>query len=488
MVMPGIHDMHAHPVQGGFQEQVECSFPFTTPLDAIALRVRACAAKTPKGAWIRGGQWAAETLESDRPPTRALLDAAAPDHPVFLIDSTYHNAWVNSRALALLGIDAKTPDPSGGVIVREPGGAPTGVLIDNAAYHAMKRLPVNTPEQYQAAIRWAVAKMNALGVVAMKDALADGHAARAYAALDRAGKLDMRVGTSRPWRASWTESDADEARNLERWRDDETAHVRSGFAKIFVDGIPPTRTAALLEPYAPDPKHAAGFKGELQHSPADLNAALVKLDALGLTVKMHATGDAALRAGLDAIAAARKANGDSGLRHEIAHAELASPRTCRASRSSARSPSSRRSSGTRPARAGDGRGDRPRAREPLLADQDDARRRRAPGLRLRLAVGRATPSPWPESKPWSRAATLRKARRARPRAGHPLADALAIFTRNGASALRLEKESGSIEVGKTADLIVLDRNLFEIPPEQIGDTVVLETVFEGRVVSAHRAR
>ena len=129
---------------------------------------------------------------------------------------------MNSRALALLGIDAKTPDPSGGVILREKGGAPSGILIDNAAYGAMKRLPLRTPEQYQAAIKWAVAKMNALGVTAMKDALADGHAVTAYAALDRAGQLDMRVATSRPWHATWTESDADEARNLEHWRDDET--------------------------------------------------------------------------------------------------------------------------------------------------------------------------------------------------------------------------------------------------------------------------
>jgi predicted amidohydrolase YtcJ len=486
MAMPGIHDMHAHPVQGGFQELVECSFPFTTPLDEVVERVRACAAKTPKGAWIRGGQWAAETLETDRPPTRARLDAAAPDHPVFLIDSTYHNAWVNSRALALLGIDAKTPDPGGGVIVRDASGAPTGVLIDNAAYHAMKRLPVNTPEQYQAAIRWAVAKMNALGVVAMKDALADGHATRAYAALDRAGKLDMRVGTSRPWRASWTESEADEARNLENWREDETARVRTGFAKIFVDGIPPTRTAAMLEPYAPDPKHAAGFKGALQHSPADLNAALVKLDALGLTVKMHATGDAALRAGLDAIAAARKANGDSGLRHEIAHAELASPPDV-----------------PRFARLGAIAELSPILWYPTPLVQVMAEvigRERAnrfwPIKTLRdagalLVYGSdwpsvvPTPSPWPgiEAMVTRRDPYGEEPGSLGPEQAIPLADALAIFTRNGASALRMEKESGSIEVGKSADLIVLDRNLFEIPPEEISDTRVLETVFEGRVVS-----
>ncbi|MGH2901900.1 MAG: amidohydrolase, partial [Solirubrobacteraceae bacterium] len=326
---------------------------------------------------------------------------------------------------------------------------------------------------------------NALGIVAMKDALADGHAVTAYAALDRAGKLDMRVATSRPWRATWTESDADEARNLEHWADDQTPHVRTGFAKIFVDGIPPTRTAAMLEPYLPDPKHAPGFKGELQHSPADLNAALVRLDALGLTVKMHATGDAALRAGLDAIAAARKANGDSGLHHEVAHAELASPadipRFVQLGAIAELSPILWYPTPLVQVMAeviGRERADRFWPIKTLL----DAG--------VLMVYGSDWPSVVPSPSPWpgiEAMVTRRDPYGVAPGALAPeqaigLTDAIAIFTRNGSVAMRLEKETGSIEVGKLADLIVLDRNLFEIPPEQIGDTQVIETVFEGRVV------
>ena len=488
MAMPGIHDMHAHPVEGGFQHLYECSFPFTTPLGAIVEQVRKCAARAAKGEWIRGGQWAAETLESNRPPTRALLDAAAPDHPVFLIDSTYHNAWVNSQALARLGIDASTPDPAGGVIVRDAAtGAPTGILFDNAAYGAMKRLPLRTDAQYRAAIQWAVAVVNALGVTALKDALADGHAVKAYAALDRAGKLDLRVATCRPWRATWTESDADEARNLEHWADDQTVHVRTGFAKIFVDGIPPTRTAAMLDPYLPDPKHGAGFKGELQHSQADLDAALIRLDGLGLTVKMHATGDGALRAGLDAIAAARKANGSSYLRHEIAHAELASPADIPRFKSldavAELSPILWYPSPLVEVMAtviGRERADR---FWPIKSMRDTG---------VQMVSGSDWPSVVPSPSPWpgiEAMVTRRDPEGVAPGALAPdqaigLADAIAIYTRNGATALRLEAETGSIEPGKSADLIVLDRNLFEIPPAQISDTQVLETVFEGRVVSS----
>ena len=486
MVMPGIHDMHLHPIEGGFQALVECTFPFVTPLDQIVAKVKDCAAHKAKGEWIRGGQWAAETLSTSTPPTLAMLDAAAPDNPVFLIDSTFHNAWVNSRALEALGIDAHTPDPKGGVIVRDAGTHDaTGILFDNAAYYAMKRLPVRSEAQYEAAVQWAVAKLNSVGVVAMKDALADGYSVRAYAALDRAGKLNLRVATSRPWRATWTESDADEARNRVHWRDDETPHVRTGFAKIFVDGIPPTRTAVMLEPYLADAAHGANFKGELQHTPADLDAALVELDKLGLTVKMHATGDGSARAALDAIAAARKANGASGLRHEIAHAELISPV------------------------------DIPRFRElDAVAELSPILWYPGPLVEMMATVmGRAraeqfwpiksmldakvtmvygsdwpsvvpTPNPWPgieamvtRKDPYSSSSATLGADQA-----ISLADALRIFTRNGADAMRLGDSSGSLEVGKFADFVVLERNLFDIAPEDIGDTEVLQTVFEGRVV------
>ncbi len=488
MVMPGIHDMHIHPIEGGFQRLVECTFPFVTPLVDIVAKVSSCAQAKNKGEWIRGGQWAAETLATQQPPTLALLDAAAPDNPVFLIDSTYHNAWVNSRGLKELGIDASTPDSHGGVIVRDAQSkVPTGILFDNAAYFAMKRLPKRSDAEYQAAARWAVATVNALGVTAMKDALADGYSVRAYAALDRAGKLDMRVATSRPWRATWTESDEEEARNRSHWRDDQTPRVRTGFAKIFVDGIPPTRTAVLLEPYLPDAKHGAGFKGELQHSQADLDAALIELDKLGLTVKMHATGDGGARAALDAIAAARKANGDSGLRHEVAHAELIAatdiPRFKALDAVAELSPILWYPSPLVAMMSQVIGRERAQQFWPIKSMHDAG---------VKMIYGSDWPSVVPSPSPWPgiEAMVTRKdpygqvAGALGPEQALRLADVLVIFTRNGAQAMRMEKDSGSIEIGKSADMIVLDRNLFDIAPEQISDTQVLETLFEGRVVSS----
>ncbi len=486
MAMPGIHDMHLHPVEGGFQHLVECSFPFTTPLAGIVERVGACAAAAPKGSWIRGGQWAAETLETDKPPTREMLDAAAPDNPVYLIDSTYHNAWVNSRALAELDIAATTPDPDGGVIVRDKTShEATGILFDNAAYNAMKQLPKRSDSEYKAAILWAVAQLNSFGIVAMKDALADGYAVRAYAALDRAGRLNVRVATSRPWHASWTEAQVDEDRNLEHWVDDQTPHVRTGYAKIFVDGIPPTRTAVMLDAYAPDGKHAVDFKGDLQHPQAALNAALIRLDKLGLTVKMHATGDGSVRAGLDAIAAARAANGSSGLRHEMAHAELIHADDMARFKAlgavAELSPILWYPSPLVETMASVIGRERANRFWPIRALRDAG---------AEMIYGSDWPSVVPSPNPWPGIEAMVTRRdpygvapgQLEPEQAIGLGDAIAIFTRNGAGALGLEADSGYIATGRRADLIVLDRNIFDIPPEQISDTQVLETVFEGRVV------
>jgi hypothetical protein len=247
----------------------------------------------------------------------------------------------------------------------------------------------------------------------------------------------------------------------------------------------------MLEPYLPDPKHGADFKGVLQHSPADLDAAVTKLDKLGLTVKMHATGDGSLRAGLDAIAAARKANGDSGLRHEIAHGELAHPDDI---------------ARFKPLGAVAELSPILWYPTPLVAVMAEViGRERAnrfwPIKTMRdagvvMVYGSDWPSVVPSPSPWPGIEAMVTRRdpygqlpgALAPEQAIPLADTLEIFTRNGALAMRLEAQTGSIEPGKSADLIVLDRNLFDIPPEQISDTVVLETVFEGRVVHTQSSR
>ena len=197
MLMPGIHDMHAHPMQGGEKHKFQCSFPFTVTVDEIVAILTECAANTQKGEWIRGGQWAIELMASDTVPHKKILDAITTEHPIYLGDSTVHGAWLNSKALEVLEITRETADPAGGVIVREPNSMePTGILIDNAAYDVLKEIPRYSVEQYETALEWAMLEMNKVGVTAVKDALADRHALIAYKNLDRAGRLTMKISTS----------------------------------------------------------------------------------------------------------------------------------------------------------------------------------------------------------------------------------------------------------------------------------------------------
>lgn len=482
MLMPGIHDMHAHPMEAGEKYNFQCAFPFTFTVDQIVAKLTECAAETPPGEWIRGGQWAMELMETDTVPHKDILDAITREHPIYLGDSTVHAAWLNSRGLAEMGIDADTPDPQGGVIIREPGSMePTGILVDNAAYNIISKLPAYSEEQYKDALEWSMRAMNKVGVTTVKDALTDGRSLKAYKGLDESGRLTMKVSASIAWRMLWT----DYEKNVRERADYATENVGTEFIKIMLDGIPPTRTSAMLDPYLPDEKHGDNFTGKLIHSPERLTEDMIYLDGQGLTVKVHATGDRAVRVTLDAVEAARKANGDSGLRHEISHAELIHP------------------------------DDIPRFNQlnviaefspilwypsPLVEVMtqvigEERANRFWPARALleagaHVIYGSDWPSVVPDPNPWPGVEAL--VTRRDPYGNFPgalwaeqavdLETALQIFTINGAVAGKHADRTGSIEVGKSADFIVLDRNLFEIPPEDISDTQVLLTVVSGREV------
>ena len=482
MLMPGIHDMHVHPMEAGEKYNFQCAFPFTFTVAEIVEKLTECAAETPPGEWIRGGQWAMELLESDTVPHKAILDAVTIEHPIYLGDSTVHAAWLNSPGLAAMGIDRETPDPQGGVIMRDPdSGDPTGVLVDNAAYNILKELPVYTDEQYQTALAWSMHEMNKVGVTTIKDALADARSLRAYRDLDESGRLTMKVSTSIAWKMFWT----DYEKNVRERAEYATDNVGTEFIKIMLDGVPPTRTSAMLDPYLPDEKHGDSFTGKLIHSPATLTEDMIYLDGQGLTVKVHATGDRAVRVTLDAVEAARKANGDSGMMHEISHAELIHP------------------------------DDIPRFKElnviaefsPILwypsplvqvmsqvIGEERANRFWPTQLLLQagahIIYGSDWPSVVPDPNPWPGIEAM--VTREDPYGNFPgrlwaeqavdLETALRIFTINGAVAGKQADRTGTIEVGKSADFIVLDRNLFDIPVQDIGDTQVVLTVVSGEEV------
>ena len=487
MAMPGMFDIHIHPVDGAMAVLYDCSFSFTSTVEEILEHVAGCVAGAEAGEWVRGGQWAVGLATLDQSIDAGLLDTVAPDNPVFLMDSTVHNAWVNSLALERLSIGPDTPDPAGGSIVRDSEGMPIGILIDDAAYNAISTLPDYSPDQYEDALAWIVAMLNRYGVTGFKDAIAEAGALRAYSALDQSDRLNARVAASLIWKRAWIQSHEEHQLNIEQRDSYRSERVNPDFIKIFLDGIAPSRTAYMLEPYLPHDAFPTDFRGEPLHDSATLAEDVINFDAQGLTVKMHAVGDGALRQGLDAIEAARAANGPSGLRHEISHAgimhaddigrfaelgaipELApilwypvpgvvEAQTAAIGRERAEFSFPIRSlveSGAEPAFGSDW---------PAVVP---------------------TPNPWPgiEALLTRRDPYLEDPQEAKwPEQAVDLETALEIVTINGARALKVADIAGSIDVGKSADLIVLDRNLFEIPAADIADTQVLTTILEGSTI------
>jgi len=482
MVMPGIHDTHNHPSDAGVGKTIECSF-LTYVLDEAIAAMKACLADIPAGEWLRGGQWNEGLFAGTDKSPREILDEVAPEHPVFLMDWSVHNAWVNSRALEMFGITDETPDPSGGVIVRDPqSGDATGILLDNAAYDYRRELPKYTLQQRSDALAWSIEQLAAVGITTFKEALVTTANMEAYAVLEAKGALPLNVKTNLTWKSSWANSHDEEIALIDTRAEHASERIDTDFAKIMLDGIPPTYTAALLEPYEPSEAFGDDWRGKLMHTPEDLAADVTALDARGLTVKIHATGDRSLRVALDAIEAARKANGASGLIHEVSHAEMIHA------------------------------DDIPRFAElNVAAEMCPILWYPIPGLDWDVWLGPErskvwpvktlvesgalviygsdwpvvpTPNPWPgiESMVTRSDPTGASDVQDWPEQSVDLATTIRIFTYNGAIANKVGDESGSLEVGKDADFIVLDRNIFEVHISEVGETQVLQSVVGGKVV------
>lgn len=481
MMMPGIHDTHIHPYDGGIGKTVQCSF-LTAVLDEALKALQDCLADIPEGQWLRGGQWNDGLFIGTTKAPKHILDEIAPNHPVFLMDWSVHNAWLNSSALELLGIDDETPDPSGGVIVRDlQTGEATGILLDNAAYEPRRSLPAYSLQQRSDALAWSIKQIMSYGITTFKAALVTTENMEAYADLQAKGAIPFNIKTSLSWKSAWANSHEDELALIDARADFVSDRIDTDFAKIMLDGIPPTYTAAMLEPYLPSEGFGDRWRGKLMFEPEQLGADLIELDSRGLTVKIHATGDRSARAALDAIEVARMKNGDSGLIHEVSHAELIHP------------------------------DDIPRFVElNVAAEMCPILWHPIPGLDWEAWLGPerkvwpvrnlvesgalvvygsdwpvvATPNPWPGIESMVTRADPSGLSDATLWADQSvdLETTIRIFTHNGAIANKVGDTSGSLEVGKDADFILLDRNIFDVPITEVGETKVLLSVVGGNEV------
>ncbi|HSE52809.1 MAG TPA: amidohydrolase, partial [Gemmatimonadales bacterium] len=476
MVLPGFHDTHMHP-RGG----VGLGEPRLEDLEsreAILDSVRSYATAHPELPWIRGRGWQLPVFPGAN-PRKEWLDSVVADRPVYLSAADGHSAWVNSRALALAGVTGETPDPPNGRIERDPRtGEPSGTLRESAAELVARHLPRRTAQEIEAGLRRALAMANAFGITSLYEADADPELLAAYAELDRAGLLTARVkaALSTDPRAGPVQVDS-----LRAWRGRYagTRYFSPRAAKIFVDGVIEAKTAALLAPY-----EGSLERGEPNLSPGALDTLVATLDAAGFQVHTHAIGDRAVRMSLDAFAFARRHNGPRDARPMIAHLELIDSADIARFATLGVVPSfqplwayadSYIRDLTEPV-LGPARsrwlypiGSVSRAGAPLAAGSDWSVSSMNPLQAIQVAITRRPPdaTTGPAWLPEQRVS---------------LATMLTAYSEGGAWAAGEESRLGTLEVGKAADLIVLDRHLYRIPPGEIHGAKVLLTLLEGREV------
>ncbi|MGI5231983.1 amidohydrolase [Actinoallomurus sp. CA-142502] len=485
LLVPGFQDAHVHPVGGGL-ELGRCDLSGAVTLEEYRRRIRAYADAHPDLPWITGGGWSLETFPGGT-PTRTELDALVPDRPVHLANRDHHGAWVNTRALELAGITAATPDPVDGRIEREVGGGPSGMLQEGAMRLVGDLVPAPTAEEELEALLRAQALLHSYGITAWQDAIvganpvtADG--APAYLAAVRDGSLTARVVGALWWdRARGAEQISELVERRERLTG---GRLRATSVKIMQDGIAENHTAAMLGPYLTACGHASDNAGISFVDPEALRAYVTALDAAGFQVHFHALGDRAVREALDAVEAARRANGWTDTRPHLAHLQVVHPDDVPRFRALGAA------ANLQPLWA---------VHEPQMDEltipflgAERAAWQYPFGDLLRAGATLVAGSDWPVSSPDPIQGMHVAVNRRLPGVAAPaflpgqrldLGTALAAYTAGGAYANHLD-DTGTIAPGMLADLVVLDRDPFAGPPEEIAATRVLRTYVGGERVYA----
>ena len=476
-VVPGFYDSHVHLLGSGLR-LAQVALKDAKDEAEFGRRLRAFDGKLPRDRWLLGGEWDHDRTFKGVLPTAALIDKYVPNRPVFLRRYDGHMGVVNSRALQLAAISARTADPPGGIIYRKPGGKqPTGLLRDNAMNLIERLIPPISEGEMVEAVRAALDEARRCGVTSVQDM--DGSDAptrrrllRLYQRLAKSSKLTVRVDLRWPL-AAWN----DLARlGVEAGLGDDW--VKIGGVKGFVDGSLGSSTAKMFDPYVNEP----GSTGVYVTPLGRLREYIREADKAGLSVAVHAIGDRANAELLDIFAEVAKANGPRDRRFRIEHAQHLRPQDYRRFRElgviASMQPYHAIDDGRwAESRIGGKRCASSYANRALL----DAGAKVAfgsdwsvaplnPLLGIDAAVNRRTldgkhPKGWfPEQK-------------------IGVAEAVEAYTLTSAYAAFQEKDCGSLEKGKLADLVVLSRDILaKGEQDRIADTEVLLTVVGGKVV------
>ena len=487
LLLPGFVDAHVHPPLAGRNLLTIDLDPLTSRADYLHA-VAAHADANPGARWITGGGWAMEHFPGGL-PTRADLDAVVADRPVFLYNRDVHGAWVNSVTLRIAGIDRWTPDPADGRIERDQlTGEPTGMLHEGAAYAVHDRyVPQPDLAGWQAAILAAQDHLHTLGVTSWQDAWVTPATEAAYAGLAADGRLTANVVGALWWeRSQGLEQIPALAARREQTTSAGGRRFRPTTVKIMTDGVLENRTGALLEPYCDGCGGPGDSSGLTFVDPAELAAAVTDLDSRGFQVHLHAIGDRAVRQGLDAFTTARQANGPNGNRHHIAHLQLVHPQdlprfaalevvaNCQTYWAQSEPQMDELTVpflGPERAAWQYPFGDLLASGARLAMGSDWPVTTANPLEQIEVAVTRVDPQNR-ENAPFL------------PHQRLTIDEAVTAFTAGSAYVNHDDHDTGTIEVGKRADLVVLDRDIFAADTGPIAEATVLVTVASGQIVHA----
>jgi predicted amidohydrolase YtcJ len=466
-VIPGLIDAHAHVFNlGMFLRTVD--LVGTSGVEEIAARVREAAAGRPEGQWVLGRGWDQNDWAVQVFPTAAALDSAAPDHPVWLTRVDGHAGWANRRAMELAGITAETPDPEGGRIVRDGAGNATGVFIDNAEDLIEAAIPAPSPDELAARLDAAQDRMVSVGLTGVHDMGTEAEEVELLREWAEAGRLLPRIVSYLDSSDTTLMSDLDSIAAAGLAGAGDRFRIRG--VKFYADGALGSRGAALLEPYSDDP----GNEGLLVTPPATLETQVGRARELGLQPAIHAIGDRGNQVALDAIAAA---GGSSRIEHAQVVAPEDIPRFAELDVIASMQPT--------------------HATSDMYWAEDRVGPERIQGayawrrmLDAGVALACGSDFPVESANPFFGlyAAVTRQDQENLPaggwRPGERLTreEALACFTRWVAEAAGMESEVGSLQMGKRADFLVLDRDIMDVDAEEIWRTQVLRTVIDGETV------
>ncbi|PYI49701.1 MAG: amidohydrolase [Verrucomicrobia bacterium] len=473
LVLPGFNDAHVHFIQGGAQlDQVQLT-DAASP-EEFAKRIAAQAKKTPKGEWILGGRWDETKWPKQELPTKELVDGVTGSAPIFVERYDGHEALANSAAMKLAGVDAKTKDVPGGVIVRNASGNPTGIFKDAAEELIYKAIPPISHEQRVRVARRALEHAASLGVTSVQHMNPEFADVAAYSELAEKGELTTRIYAV-PMETDWRDQAKVGIRHA--WG---SSSLRLGAVKGYADGSLGSRTAYMFEPFADDPGNR-GLLSDEMHPPSAMRERLMGADAAGLQIRVHAIGDRAISMMLDIFGDIEKEHGYHDQRFAIEHAQHM------AQKDFERFARLHVIASMQPYHAiDDGRWAEKRL------GHDRARYSYSWRSFLDHGVTLAFGTDWPVAPLDPLQGLYAAVTRATLDGKNPdgwipeekitLPEAVEAYTMGAAFAEFQEKDKGSITPGKLADMVILSDNIFSTKPEAIRNAKVETTIVGGKVL------